>query len=241
MFEYLMPILVMRDVEGTLLNQTYKAIVARQIEYGTQNNIPWGMSESAYNARDLQLNYQYRAFGVPGLGLIRGLSEDLVVVPYATALAALVSPRAAMDNFRHLASEDALSRFGFYESIDYTPARLPPGKDQVVIPAFMAHHQGMIMVALDNLVHADIMQKRFHADPLVQATELLLQERIPYGVAAWHPRAEEVLSGSVDRQLSGTSHPNFRHPEFADSACPDTLEWFVFGDDNEFGWRLLDV
>jgi cyclic beta-1,2-glucan synthetase len=213
MFEYLMPILVMRDVDGTLLNQTYKAIVARQIEYGMENNIPWGMSESAYNARDLQFNYQYRAFGVPGLGLIRGLSEDLVVSPYATALAALVSPAAAMENFRYLARENALSRYGFYESIDYTPARRPPGKEKVVIPALMAHHQGMIMAALDNLVHADIMQKRFHADPLVQATELLLQERIPYGVAAWHPRAEEVLSGSVNRQLSGRITRTFDTPD----------------------------
>lgn len=215
MFEYLMPILVMRDFDGTLLSQTYKAIVARQIEYGAQNNIPWGLSESAYNARDLQLNYQYRAFGVPGLGLIRGLSEDLVVAPYATALAALVSPQAAMENFRRLASEDALARFGFYESIDYTPLRLPPDKEKVVISAFMAHHQGMIMVALNNLVHADIMQKRFHNEPLVQATELLLQERIPYGTAAWHPRAEEVLSGSLDRQLSGRVTRTFDTPNLS--------------------------
>ena len=213
MFEYLMPILVMRDFDGTLLSQTYKAIVARQIEYAAQNNIPWGMSESAYNARDLQFNYQYRAFGVPGLGLIRGLSEDLVVAPYATALAAPVAPPAAMKNFRHLARENALSRYGFYESIDYTPLRRPPGKEKVVIPAYMAHHQGMIMVALNNLVHADIMQKRFHAEPLVQATELLLQERIPYGTAAWHPRAEEVLSGTVDRQLSGRITRTFDTPD----------------------------
>ena len=212
MFEYLMPILVMRDFDETLLSQTYKAVVARQIEYGAHNNIPWGMSESAYNARDLQFNFQYRAFGVPGLGLIRGLSEDLVISPYATALAAPVSPPAAMENFRHLARESALSRYGFYESIDYTPVRLPPGKEKVVIPAFMAHHQGMIMVALNNLVHADIMQKRFHAEPLVQATELLLQERIPHGTSAWHPRAEEVLSGSIDRQLSGRITRTFDTP-----------------------------
>jgi len=212
MFEYLMPVLVMRDYDGTLLGQTYKAIVARQIEYGEQNNIPWGISESAYNAHDLQLNYQYRAFGVPGLGLKRGLSEDLVVAPYATALAAFVSPHAAMENFRHLEGEGALTRFGFYESIDYTPLRLPPNKENVLIRAFMAHHQGMVLVALNNLLHADIMQNRFHADPLVQATELLLQERIPYGTAAWHPRAEEVLSGSVDRQLSGRVTRTFDTP-----------------------------
>src|SRR6185503_19750084 len=105
--------------------------------------------------------------------------------------------------------------YGFYESIDYTPLRRPPGKAKVVIPAFMAHHQGMIMVALNNLVHADIMQKRFHAEPLVQATELLLQERIPHGTSAWHPRAEEVLSGSVDRLLSGRVTRTFDTPHLS--------------------------
>ncbi|MEP6946098.1 MAG: glucoamylase family protein [Acidobacteriota bacterium] len=213
MFEYLMPILVMRDYDGTLLDQTYKAIVARQIAYGAENSIPWGISESAFNARDLQLNYQYHAFGVPGLGLKRGLSEDLVVAPYATALAAPISPAAAMENFHHLIRERALARFGFYESIDYTPVRLPPDTVQVVIRAFMAHHQGMILVALNNLIHGDTMQRRFHADPLVKATELLLQERVPHGTPAWHPRAEEVLSGSVDRQLSGRVTRIFDTPD----------------------------
>ena len=203
MFEYLMPLLVMRDYDDTLLNQTYRAIVARQIGYAAKNNVPWGISESAYNARDLQFNYQYGAFGIPGLGLKRGLSEDLVVSPYSTALAALVAPCEAIDNFRVLAKEGALARFGFYEAIDFTPERLPPNQTRAVIRAFMAHHQGMILVALDNLIHADIMQKRFHAEPLVQATELLLQERIPRGVPASHPRAEEVLSSRVVRQLSG--------------------------------------
>ena len=203
MFEYLMPVLVMRDYDKTLLNQTYQAIVARQIEYGAKNNVPWGISESAYNARDLQFNYQYGAFGIPGLGLKRGLSEDLVVSPYSTALAALVAPCEAIDNFRVLIKGGALARFGFYEAIDYTPERLPPNQIRAVIRAFMAHHQGMILVALDNLIHADIMQKRFHAEPLVQATELLLQERIPRGIPASHPRAEEVLSGRVVRSLAG--------------------------------------
>ena len=115
MFEYLMPILVMRDYDKTLLDQTYKSVVKRQIEYGTKNNVPWGVSEAAYNARDLQLNYQYAPFGVPGLGLKRGLSEDLVISPYSTALAALVSPFAALENFRALAKIGALARFGFYE------------------------------------------------------------------------------------------------------------------------------
>lgn len=203
MFEYLMPLLVMRDYEETLLGQTYAAIVARQVEYGRERGVPWGISESAYNVRDLQLNYQYGPFGVPGLGLKRGLSEDLVVSPYATILATTVNPQGALENLRALEREEALARYGFYEAIDYTPERLPQNQKRVLIRAFMAHHQGMSLVALDNLIHRDIMQQRFHAEPLVQATELLLQERIPRGVTAAHPRAEEVLTGRVVRTLTG--------------------------------------
>jgi cyclic beta-1,2-glucan synthetase len=203
MFEYLMPLLVMRSYERTLLDQTHRAVVWRQIEYGEERGVPWGISEAAYNARDLYLNYQYGPFGVPGLGFKRGLSEDLVVAPYATALAALVAPRKALANLRRLGREGALGRYGFYESIDYTPERLPQTEKRAVIHAFMAHHQGMSLVALDNLLHHDVMQRRFHAEPLVQATELLLQERVPRGVPAAHPRAEEVLSGRFVRTLTG--------------------------------------
>ncbi|MDI1240289.1 MAG: glucoamylase family protein [bacterium] len=212
MFEYLMPILVMRDYEQTLLSQTFKAVVEKHIEYGAKNSVPWGISECAFNARDLQLNYQYQAFGVPGLGLKRGLSEDLVVAPYATALAAPILPHAAMANFRHLADEGMLARFGFYESIDYTAERLPRDQTFSIIRAYMAHHQGMILVALNNLVHANIMQDRFHSEPLVRSTELLLQERIPHGVPASHPRAEEVLSSRLVRQLSGRVTRVFNTP-----------------------------
>ncbi|HSE37892.1 MAG TPA: glucoamylase family protein, partial [Blastocatellia bacterium] len=117
MFEYLMPLLIMRGYSDTLLDQTNRAIVARQIEYGREHNVPWGISESAYNARDLQLSYQYGPFGVPGLGLKRGLSDDLVVSPYSTALAAMVEPRAALENMRRLIREGALTTYGFYEAI----------------------------------------------------------------------------------------------------------------------------
>ncbi len=203
MFEYLMPLLVMRDYERTLLHQTYAAVVSRQIEYGGERRVPWGISEAAYNARDLQLTYQYGPFGVPGLGLKRGLSEDLVIAPYATMLAAMVAPQRAFENLRRLEREGALARYGFYEAIDYTPDRLPENQERALIRAFMAHHQGMSLVALDNLLNRDAMQRRFHAEPLVQATELLLQERIPRGAPAAHPRAEEVLSGRVVRTLTG--------------------------------------
>ncbi|MEO6725388.1 MAG: glucoamylase family protein [Blastocatellia bacterium] len=197
MFEYLMPLLVTRDYAQTLLDQTYKTVVARQIAYGREQAVPWGISESAYNARDLHFNFQYAPFGVPGLGLKRGLSEDLVVAPYATLLASMIAPRAALQNMQRLTQNGALARYGFYEAIDYTPERLPKNQKQVVIKSFMAHHQGMSLIALDNVLHGDVMQQRFHADPLIQATELLLQERIPQSASAVHLRTEEVLGGRI--------------------------------------------
>ena len=192
MFEYLMPLLVTRDYADTLLDQTCQTVVARQIAYGREQKVPWGISESAYNARDLQFNYQYGPFGVPGLGLKRGLSEDLVIAPYASVLAAMVAPRAVLQNLQRLALCGALSRFGFYEAIDYTPERLPQDQPHVIIRSFMAHHQGMSLVALDNLLHGGVMQARFHADPLIQATELLLQERIPQGAPLASFGSQEV-------------------------------------------------
>jgi cyclic beta-1,2-glucan synthetase len=203
MFEYLMPILVMRNYEGTLLDETYRTVVARQISYGRERGAPWGISESAYNVRDLQLNYQYGPFGVPGLGLKRGLIEDLVIAPYASMLAAMISPREAMANLRALEKEGALGTYGFYESLDYTTERLPQDQKRVIIRAFMTHHQGMSLVALVNALNDGRMQKRFHSDPIVRATELLLQERVPIGVPAAHPRAEEVLTGRVTESLPG--------------------------------------
>src|SRR5215213_1490837 len=153
--------------------------------------------------RDLHFNYQYGPFGVPGLGLKRGLIEDLVVAPYATMLALDIDPDAAMDNLRRLQKEGALGPYGFYESIDYTAERLPEGQKSVLIRAFMTHHQGMSLVSLANILHEDLGAKRFHSDPTVQATELLLQERIPVGVPAAHPRSEEVLTGRVAQAMPG--------------------------------------
>jgi cyclic beta-1,2-glucan synthetase len=203
MFEYLMPLLVMRNYPATLLSETYQTVVDRQIEYGDERGVPWGISEAAYNVRDLHLNYQYGPFGVPGLGLKRGLIEDLVVAPYATMLALEIAPDEAMRNLRRLQKEGALGPYGFYESIDYTAERLPEGQKSVLIRAFMTHHQGMSLVSLANVLNEDLVERRFHADPSVQATELLLQERVPVGVAAAHPRAEEVLTGRVVQTMPG--------------------------------------
>ena len=167
MFEYLMPLLVMPTYDNTLLDQTCKAAVARQIEYGSQRGVPWGISESAYNTVDVHLNYQYRAFGVPGLGLKRGLAEDLVVAPYASALALMVAPEEACRNLQRLAAEGFIGKFGFFEAIDYTPARQRRGQSSAVVQAFMAHHQGMSLLALAYLILERPMQRRFESDPTV--------------------------------------------------------------------------
>jgi cyclic beta-1,2-glucan synthetase len=201
MFEYLMPALVMRSPSGSLLGQTYHLIVRRQRKYGTERGVPWGVSESAYNARDLELTYQYSNFGVPGLGLKRGLSEDVVVAPYATALAAMIDPEAAAKNFVRLAEAGASSRYGFYEALDYTATRVPEDQRVAIVRAYMAHHQGMSLVALANVLYEGVMRARFHAEPRMQATELLLQERTPRDVLVARPRVEEVRAVANVRDL----------------------------------------
>ena len=179
MFEYLMPLLVMPTYENTLLDQTYRAVVERQIEYGAQRGVPWGMSESGYNNVDVQLNYQYRAFGVPGLGLKRGLGEDLVVAPYASALALMVAPEAACLNLQSLATSGLAGRLGLFEAVDYTPSRLRRGQSSAVVRSFMAHHQAMSLLSFAYVLLGRPMQQRFESEPIFQATLLLLQERIP--------------------------------------------------------------
>ena len=194
MFEYLMPSLVMRSPIGSLLEQTSRLVVRRQQAYGRELGIPWGMSESAYNARDLELTYQYSSFGVPGLGLKRGLAASIVVAPYATALAAMVEPRAAAANFLHLAEAGGDGRYGYYEALDYTPRRLPAGQAVVIVRAYMAHHQGMTIVALADALLNGIMRTRFHAEPRIEATELLLQERAPRILTVARVRIEEAAT-----------------------------------------------
>ncbi len=184
MFEYLMPLLVMPNYENTLLDHTCKAAVHQQIEYGKLRGVPWGISESGYNRTDVQLNYQYRAFGVPGLGLKRGLADDLVIAPYATAMALMVSPVAACENLQRLAADGRAGSYGFYEAVDYTPSRLPPDETSATIRSFMVHHQGMSLLALVNLLQGNPMPRRFMACPLLKAADLLLQERVPKTAAS---------------------------------------------------------
>jgi cyclic beta-1,2-glucan synthetase len=212
MFEYLMPALVMRSPADSLLSQTYTQIVLRQIEYGAERGVPWGISESAYNARDIDFTYQYSSFGVPGLGLKRGLSQDLVIAPYATALAAMIDPSAAAENFVRLAHAGGLGAYGFYEALDYTSTRLPEGKDVAVVRAFMAHHQGMLLVASANTLKDGAVRTWFHTEPIVQATELLLQERTPRDVLVARPRAEEVSEAAQVRELIPPVVRRFKTP-----------------------------
>ena len=196
MFEYLMPPLVMRAPARSLLEESDRLVVRRQIEYGVELGLPWGISESAYNARDLELTYQYSNFGVPGLGLKRGLGENKVIAPYATGLASMIDPSAAEANFKRLALLGARGRYGYYEAVDFTPTRVPEGERFALVRAYMAHHQGMTIVAIANAVFDGAMRERFHAEPIIRATELLLQERVPREVGSTRPRAAEVKSGT---------------------------------------------
>ena len=215
MFEYLMPSLVMRAPFGSLLESTNRLVVRRQVQYAADLGLPWGISESAYNARDKELTYQYSNFGVPGLGFKRGLSDDLVVAPYATGLAAMVDPAAAAANFERLAAFGARGRYGFYEALDFTPSRLPDGESRAVVKAYMAHHQGMTIVAIANALLDGVMRSRFHAEPGVQATELLLQERAPRDVAVAHPRAEEVGASVLAKEAEPALVRRLRNPHAA--------------------------
>jgi cyclic beta-1,2-glucan synthetase len=179
MFEYLMPLLVMPTYENTLLDQTCKAAVEWQIKYGKKTGLPWGISESCYNTINANSNYQYRAFGAPGLGLKRGLEEDAVIAPYASALALMVSPEKACENLQQLNKKGLDGRYGLYEAVDYTPSRLPRGQSSAIVYTFMAHHHGMSLLSLAYLLQDKPMQKLFESEPQFKAALLLLQEKIP--------------------------------------------------------------
>ncbi len=212
MFEYLMPLLVMPTYEHTLLDQTYRAVVARQIEYGRQRGVPWGISESCYNLTDAHGVYQYGAFGVPGLGFKRGLADDLVVAPYASVLALMVAPREACQNLETLAENGYHGAYGLYEAIDFTPARVPRGKTCVPLRSFMAHHQGMSLLALAYLLLDRPMQRRFLSDPYFKASELLLHERIPKVASPLQPHAAEVSAARRPPSVAAATMRVFTSP-----------------------------
>ncbi|MGB7157801.1 MAG: glucoamylase family protein [Tepidisphaeraceae bacterium] len=211
MFEYLMPLLVMPTYERTLLDETYRAVVERQIEYGRERGVPWGVSESGYSKTDAQRNYQYHAFGVPGLGFKRGLADDVVVAPYASAMGLMIDPESSTSNLRRLAAEGLLGPYGFYEAVDYTPARLPRGQESVTVRSYMVHHQGMAFLSLAYLLLDRPMQRRFASEPAFQATDLLLQERIPRTPSVF-PHPAEVSAARGTPAEAGANYRIFTSP-----------------------------
>ena len=210
MFEYLMPLLYMARFDQTMLSSTYENVVNWQKGYGSLRDQPWGFSESGYNLLNLELHYQYRAFGVPGLGLRRGLAEDYVVAPYAGMLALMVQPVEALNNLRELRDEGAYGLNGFYEAVDYTPDRLNGEEDKgkAIVKMYMAHHQGMSLLAIHNTLDANRVQQLFHEHPLVRACELLLQERIPMGIPIKEPRPIDVELEPAEEEKG---HPAVDH------------------------------
>ena len=237
MFEYLMPLLVMRTYPDTLLDESCRRVVRRQVEYAAARGVPWGISESAYNIVDRHDTYQYKAFGVPGLGLKRGLGDELVVAPYATALAAMLDPLESAANLRRLSGAGLEGAYGFFDAIDYT-TRQPEahGAEAVavgpvagtVVHTYFAHHAGMTLVALANTLLGDAVVNRFHADPRVQATELLLQERVPRHTPTIQPRpldemrvATPAPATPVRRYLS--PHTVFPHAQFLSNGTYQTV------------------
>ena len=203
--------------------------------------LPWGISESAYNARDLEFTYQYSNFGVPDLGLKRGLSEGRVIAPYAAALAAMVDPAAAVANLKRITEEGGSGSHGYYEALDYTPSRVPEGAKVAVVKAFMAHHQGMTIVAIADTLFNGQMRARFHAEPIIQATELLLQERMPRDVSVAKPWAAEVKTGArlAGRGACGRPPLLLGGPGGAAHAASLQRPLHHHADDGRFGLQYL--
>ncbi len=193
MFEYLMPTLLIRNYAGTFLSDSCDTALEAHISYGREKHVPWGISESGYYAFDLNQNYQYRAFGVPDLGYKRDLPDDLVIAPYASLIGLSLQPQAVMMNVARLEQLNMLGRYGFYEALDYTKTRLPIGTTHATVQSYMAHHQGMILLAACNYLLEDVMVKRFHADERIRSVELLLQEKIPYNPHIEYPHPDEPL------------------------------------------------
>lgn len=201
MFEYLMPLLIMKNYENTLLDETYGFVVKAQKKYARHHKIPWGVSESGYSAFDINLNYQYRAFGVPDLGLKRGLGNDRVIAPYAAVLAVGIDPEGVVENLRELEKKGMDGGYGLYEAIDFTPSRLDRTQDYSIVKSFMAHHQGMSMLALNNYFHGGVMQMRFHANPMIRSAEFLLQERVPEKGILTKEHREEIISSTKKTEV----------------------------------------
>jgi len=197
-FEYLMPNLNLKKYTGSLIDESSKFAIMSQKEYCKRLGVPWGISESAYNLKDLNYNYQYKAFGIPWLGLKRGLEDDLVISPYSTFLALQDGDIDAMDNIRELKKTGAFSDYGFYEAIDYTSSRLKSKEKHAVVKTYMAHHQGLILNSINNVLNNNIFQKRFNINPEIEAVEILLEERMPVSMIITKEKKERPEKPKVN-------------------------------------------
>ncbi|WP_419823103.1 GH36-type glycosyl hydrolase domain-containing protein [Anoxybacterium hadale] len=214
MFEYLMPLLVMKSYRNTLLDETYSFVVKSQQKYGKVRNMPWGVSESSFHSLDINLDYQYKAIGVPWLGLKRGLIEDAVTSPYSTFMALMVNPADAFKNIKYLKAEGLEGPYGFYEAADYTPERVNFQAKKVIIKSFMAHHEGMSLLALNNYLNENIMQTRFSSDPSVKAARLLLHEKVPVDILFTKDNKEKVVTSKAKIYRDKGAVRRFTAPDF---------------------------
>ena len=212
MFEYLMPLLLQKTFPNSLLDQATREAVSLQIAYGRNRRVPWGISESAYGDLDLNKTYQYKAFGVPWLGLKRDLEDDLVVAPYATMLAVGIDPKAAVQNLKRLKKQGLLNEYGFFEAIDFNRRPKSDAQPGVIVRAYMAHHQGMAFLALTNFLHDNSMQRRFHQDPRVKTAEPLLYERVPVSPPLHHISTRDELPSRIEAMGVAPSVSKFDSP-----------------------------
>lgn len=190
-------------MSGSLLDESCKFMIMSQKKYTGKLGIPWGISEAAFNLKDLNSNYQYKAFGVPWLGLKRGLGDEMVVSSYGSVLAIPEQPKEVIQNLKILEKQGMYGKYGFYESIDYTPSRLPVGKEYAIVETYMAHHQALILLSINNLVNNNILQKRFLKNPEIKAVDILLQERMPRDMLITKERKEKT------RRIKYTGYSNY--------------------------------
>ena len=184
-FEYLMPTVNIPSYETSLLDESCRFSILSQKKYAKKLGIPWGISESAYNTKDFKGNYQYKTFGVPWLGLKRDLDDEIVISPYATAMALTFYPNEAIENLKTIDENSGTGKYGFYESIDYKPKK-------AVNKTFMAHHQGLILTSINNLLNDNIFQKRFMRNAEIEGAQILLEEKMPKDMITTKEKKEKV-------------------------------------------------
>ena len=238
MFEYLMPPLVMKEPQGGILNQTSNLVIRRQIQYARSKQIPWGISEAAYNGRDREMTYQYTNFGVPGLGLKRGLAQNTVIAPYASALAAQFMPHEAVENLRRLRLIGAMGRYGYYDAVDFTPQRVPEGDRRAIVQNYMAHHQGMSIVAIANAVFEGRMRDRFHSDPVIEFGGIAAPGK---GAARCSGRHRQAGGGRTQQGRNLRSQPRHaRNPQPPQGTARDQchVQRPLFGDGDRDRFRV---